>query len=125
MTPAFSLKAVPADKLAGQVKIFSKDMFEYYLYVEYDREFSNKCKLLAIYQILKDDSMVKLPNDYYKREQGRYMIQILSSKLAVTTGYHRYKLLLLDPTTSITYTLYFAYIVQTNEEDRDYIYMKR
>lgn len=125
MTPAFSLKAVTSDKLAGEAKVFSKDMFEYYLYVEYDREFSNKCKLLAIYQILKDDSMVKLPNDYYKREQGRYMIQILSSKLAVTTGYHRYKLLLLDPTTSITYTLYFAYIVQTNEEDRDYIYMKR
>lgn len=125
MTSAFSLKAVTSDKLAGEAKVFSKDMFEYYLYVEYDREFSNKCKLLAIYQILKDDSMVKLPNNYYKREQGRYMIQILSSKLAGTTGYHRYKLLLLDPTTSITYTLYFAYIVQTNEEDRDYIYMKR
>ena len=63
--------------------------------------------------------------DFVTRDENRPWIDIQSSILDVSAGQHTYRMTFAKEDVKLTATCWFSYIIQDNNPDKPYIYMKR
>ncbi len=106
--------------------IINSNQLDYYTWVELPHEISRHLVLYEILSISPDGSDNLNFKDKIKRECNRPWIQIETSLLDTTVGYHLYKLSFIDHRTDDTIALYFNYRIQTDNPDKSsYVYMDR
>ena len=63
--------------------------------------------------------------DFVTRDENRPWIDIQSSILDTTAGQHTYRMTFAKEEIKLTATCWFSYIIQDNNPEKPYIYMKR
>lgn len=84
--------------------------------------------LYRLYDVHEMSPVWKSVTDFqnkFKSKEPRPWIDVKSSDLNLSTGYHKYRLSFIDIVTNDTIYLYFAYQVQNDEPDMPYMYMER
>lgn len=120
--PVLTLDACERADLPKHSKIWATDELQprvnVYLTPDIVRGFST-------YQIdeITDGSVAEIPAaDSFK--QDRNWIDIDTSNLNISPGYHLYRLSLINTSTQDIIYLYFAYTIQDSNPDKSYVYMK-
>ena len=80
-------------------------------------------QLTEIYNLDASESLDY--DDYVTRDENRPWIDIQSSILDVTAGQHTYRMTFAKLGCKLTATCWFSYIIQDNNPEKPYIYMKR
>lgn len=119
--PVFSLNADYIQKYTPPV--VRKYEVEYYLYVHIPEEL---CKLYKLFQV---DSIAPkhctLPmNQLIQQECFKPWIRINTAVLDLSIGLHTYKLSMVNTLTNDVVSIYFGYIIQDDDPDKPYVYMK-
>ena len=63
--------------------------------------------------------------DFVTRDENRPWIDIQSSILDTTAGQHTYRMTFAKEGVKLTATCWFSYIIQDNDPEKPYLYMKR
>jgi len=122
--PVFSLEAVPHTELALNTKIFNIHDMEYYLWVRVDPSFAKTYRLYEFDEVdLEKDISFEI-KDICQHESGRIWYRFNSMLLDRTPGQHVYRMHMINTITNVTISLYFSYIVQREDTDKPYIYMR-
>lgn len=122
--PVFSFDALTRNELAGHIKVVNLHDVEYYCWVHLPHEFGRLFKLYAMYNV--SGSKTK-PVDFVghtQRECARPWIRFETSILDMSIGQHLYQLKLVNVKTNDILTLYFGYILQSDDPPKPYDYMK-
>ena len=119
--PVFKLNACKYQDLNKNTPVFNINTFEYVLYVYLEPELSKDFQIFQLEEL--GDCAVEIPlNCNIHRE--RNWVRILSSVLNQDPGQHVYKLSLVGGCSNDVISLYFSYIVQDDNPDKSYVYMK-
>jgi len=125
--PVFGLVADTYDKLPEHGKVINFRTIEYFLWVKIPDYMSRDFRLVGVFEMCDDYD--KAPSDcditeFVTREKNRPWIKILTDKINQTVGFHLYKIELVNRFTDDVVSLYFSYIIQNDNPDRPYDYMK-
>lgn len=122
--PAFRLNAVPHHDIASASKVFSLQEFEYYLFVKVDEKFAKVYELYQVDEIV-DGAEFICNCHLWEHEPYRPWYKFTSHKLNRDPGYHIYRLSFVNTYNNDTCQLYIAYVVQSNNPEKPYMYMDK
>lgn len=64
-------------------------------------------------------------SEFVEREQMRQLVRVNTAKLDLSVGMHIYKFDFFDNAYDIVVSFYFAYQIQSDYPEKEYVYMKR
>lgn len=119
--PVFKLNACKYEDLNKNTPVFNKNAFEYFLYVYIEPELARNFQLFQVDEL--GDTLVEVPLSFNIKKE-RNWVKILFSVLNQTPGQHIYKISMIGGCSNDVMSLYFSYIVQDDNPDKSYVYMK-
>lgn len=123
VTPISQLNLYTIEDVFKDVRVLSKQTLEYFLYVKIPEGLAHGCLLADIVNIL-DNSHVDIVNSV-QRDGERPWIRIHTSALDTSVGQHTYRFQLVNRFTDDAFSLYISYIIQDNDVDKSYVYMRK
>lgn len=120
----FKLEADYYDNIPLHTKVINISTWEYDLWVHFPEEISNACELFQLDEVIPSKKECNWLH-FIDREPGRPWLKIISGILNKSAGQHIYKLSFIDRDTHDIVAVYFSYIVQDDNPDKPYIYMRR
>lgn len=108
-------------QLASNTPVIKDIAFGSCLYIKLP---SDLLQNFSVYEVSEIDGQSETETRFRCKCQKPWL-EIDSDYLNITPGYHRYQIGLVNKITNDTATLYFAYIIQSNNPDKPYIYMNR
>ena len=124
MLPAFRIEAVNHHDLASATKLFNVHEADYHLFVHIPVEVSRN---YALYEIEEVSGNVSKPYslDFVSHDRGHPWYRLISDVMNKEIGHHTYKMSFVNKQTDEVCSLYFAYVIQSNNPDKPYVYMDR
>lgn len=122
--PVFQIDAVSYEQLSDERRVYNAHQFEPFLFVKIPEYIAKVYELQEIAE-LQGQSVVPYDPANYEHESGRVWYKFNTDALNQDSGYHLYRMTLLNPDTNVTCLLYFGYIVQIDDPDKSYVYMRR
>lgn len=119
--PVFRLHACKYQDLNKNTPVFNINTFEYFLYVYLEPELSTNFQIFQVEEL--GDCVTGIPLKCNISKE-RNWVKILSSVLNQKPGQHVYKISLVGGSNNDVIALYFSYIVQDDNPDKSYVYMK-
>lgn len=121
--PVFKLNACEYNKLNENTPVFNINEVGYHLYVHLNPDI---CRNLSLYEVEKivtgESEKLNIPGDV--NHDSICWLKIKFDSLSKEPGQHVYKLCFVNTCTSDTVFLYFSYIIQDDNPDKSYVYMK-
>lgn len=122
--PVLKIESSTYHELPINTTVLGKEQLEYYTWIHLPHDLSRDFALVQIDNI--DDSLPKeVKRAFINRKPGKPWIRIRTGALNQSIGLHRYKITLVNKTSDDVVSLYFAYIMQDNNPDKPYIYMRK
>lgn len=113
-------------ELPKNTPVVNKLQFEPYIWISIA---SARKKHLIVYEICEilEDNTKDTSNQItkYTCDKCKPWIQIQSEYMNTKVGYHLYRIGFIDPVTDDICYMFFSYIIQDDNPDKPYIYMKR
>lgn len=122
--PVFHLEATELDNLPGATRVINKSQAEHFLMVSTDVLYTGSEFQLYQMDEVTDKGCVQVNLDV-QHECGRVWYQLPFEQLNQSPGHHKYRMRFVQTQTGLTVSLYFAYILQDDNPEKPYIYMKR
>ena len=117
------LQSSKLDQLPLNTKIYNAKDFSETVCVKLPPQLPRDMQLIEIYSL---DSFEDLDfTDFVTRDENRPWIDIKSSILNTAAGQHTYRMTFNRGGVNLTATCWFSYIIQDNNPEKPYIYMKR
>ena len=112
------------DTASHNARVYNLQTLPYYLWVRIPIDMN--AENLQLYQVvLTTDTEVPVPLSELVYRDGRSTFLRLTSKLLnMSVGKHMYKFDFIDVLTNDVVSFYFSYIIQTDNPEKPYIYMK-
>lgn len=104
-------------------KIYNSKDFSEIVCVKLPPQMPRDMDLYGLYNL--DTSKEVDFTDFITRDENRPWIDIKSSILDLTVGQHTYRMTFAKDTCRLKATCWFSYIIQDNNPEKPYIYMKR
>ena len=120
--PVFSLDAVLRKDLSSHTKLFRVEDMEYFLWVKVDPEIARVYRFYELDEVDGEKKDINI-HDICSHEPGRIWYKFNSLLLNRKQGLHTYRMHMVHQHNETTISLYFAYVVQRTDVDKDYIYM--
>lgn len=114
----------PHSEFRQYTRIINADDLEYFIWLKIPADISNRCELFQIDEILPNKQEIDY-TIFTERECGKPWIKVITEGLNQSIGQHIYKFSFIDRNTDEIDVLYFSYIIQNNNPDKPYIYMRR
>lgn len=111
------------DKLPLHTKIYNAKDFSETVCVKLPPEMPRDMTLTGLYNLYASEEVDF--NDFVTRDENRPWVDIQSSILDITAGQHVYRMTFSKELCKLYATCWFSYIIQDNNPDKPYIYMKR
>ena len=122
--PVFSLDAVTHTELALHTKIVNIHDMEHYLWVRVDPVLVKTYTLYGFDEVdLEKDVHLDI-DTICQHESGRIWYRFDSELLNRSPGQHVYRMHMVNTFTDVTISLYFSYIIQREDTDKPYVYMR-
>ena len=125
--PVFSLEAtldaVPHKQLPSRTRIFSIHDMEYYLWIRVNPEIAKNYTLYGLDEVGSTKKYDINLGDICYHETNRIWYRLNSMMLNRNSGQHVYRMHFVNRQTESTISLYFSYIVQTENPEKPYLYM--
>lgn len=118
----FELTATSKQQMSA--KVLTLDEMDYFLILHLP-DLGLEYKVYDIEAIDNSDTITeekRVPIFMWK-QLNRNTLRINSAVLKRTSGYHEYKVHIVNTITDTTKDVYFSYILQLDNKNRDYIYM--
>ena len=109
------------DKLSSNTRVINDDRFGHCLYVKLPSDILHNFSIYEITEVDTDDYL----DIRFNTKCDKPWLEIDKTYLNTNPGYHSYQIGLVNKLTDDTATLYFGYIIQSNNPDKPYIYMNR
>ena len=117
------IEACEYAKLSANTPVINYKTLGYSVFIHLPQHVIKHNKIYHIHEIHPKVTTVDLHTDV-KFDNCRPWIQFFSSKLNCSIGLHTYKIDLVNDATYDTSALYFSYIIQDDNPDKPYVYMK-
>lgn len=124
MFPKFMLNACHHSELPKNTPIFNTAEIEYKLLIHLPEDISHSIEMFQLDEIVPSKGEVNFA-DSVTRECRKPWLDVLSELMNMEIGYHIYKLSFIDIRTNQVIPLYVAYIIQDDNVDKPYVYIKR
>ena len=111
------------DQLPLNTKIYNSKDFSDTVCVKLPPEMPRDMDLIEIYNLNASEELDF--TDKTTRDEHRPWIDISSDILDLTAGQHVYRMTFSKPECKLNATCWFSYIIQDNDPEKPYIYMKR
>ena len=109
--------------LPSHTVIYNAKDFSEIVCVKLPPQLPRDMQLAEIYNLNSSESLDFA--DFVTRDENRPWIDIQSSILDTTAGQHTYRMTFAKEDVKLTATCWFSYIIQDNNPEKPYIYMKR
>ena len=103
--------------------IYNSKDFSEVVCVKLPPQMPRDMQLIEIYNLNSSEDLDF--TDFVTRDENRPWIDIQSSILDTTAGQHTYRMTFAKEDVKLTATCWFSYIIQDNNPEKPYIYMKR
>lgn len=117
------LQACNYASIPSNTHVFNKYEIDKYVWIKLPDCMPSSYKLYDIWEIVPNKSVVKY-EDNMCRDCNRLWLKVNTSIISLDSGIHIYQLKFVDVYTDNIYLLYVGYIIQDNNPDKPYIYMK-
>lgn len=118
-----TLQSCSYDNLAKNCKVFNLSTLNYHLWIYLNPEDVRDAYFDKGEEIGKGADNSKIFKDTFVRD-GQCWIRANMDFLNLTTGKHTYRLSFIDRYTDTDFSLYISYIIQNDDPERPYVYMK-
>lgn len=122
--PVFSLVACTFDKLIYNTPIFNQSTVEYFLWVKLPSDIIKDCELYQVDECQPNNREVNWLNSI-ERDHNKPWLKITFRIFSNHVGMHIYKLSFINRYTNDVVPLYIAYIIQDDNPDKPYVYMRK
>ena len=120
-----TLVASSYEELSKHSMIFNLAELDYFLYVKIDPPLSRAWYLYRIEEKLKDGTLKEMMFPATVRKESPTWLKFKTDFINKEIGMHTYKVTFVDTATDVLLSLWFAYIIQNDNPDKPYVYMKR
>ena len=125
MYPAFRLDAVTHDKLPSATKVFNIHDFEYHLFIRVPDNIYREYELYELNELNDSSEKRSIPSAGIDHNVHNPWYTIIFDYLNKDIGLHTYRMMMVNRLTNHTLSLYFSYVVQNDNPEKGYVYMKR
>lgn len=123
--PVFSLEASVYPNLTDKCKIINKSISEYFLWIKLPACLVRDAELYQVGEVLQKSTPKCLDwQGFIVRDENHPWLRVAFGILNQSVGMHSYKLCFINKYTDDTFSLYFSYVMQDDEPDKPYLYMK-
>lgn len=121
--PVFSLDAVLRKDLSSHTKLFRIEDMEYFLWVKVDPEIARSYRFYELDEVDGNKKDINIA-DICSHEPNRIWYKFNSMLLNREQGLHTYRMHMVNKYNETTISLYFSYVVQRTDVNKEYVYMK-
>ena len=125
MKPYFLLDCTDESRLPAVTKSFTKSAIDATAYLKLPSYVDGEFVLYQVEQLEPDISDVDVLAYVKDCCCSNSWLDISVYVLNLSQGYHKYRICFINKFTNETYSLFFAYIINDDHPDKDYIYMSR
>ena len=111
------------DQLPLNTKIYNSKDFSDTVCIKLPPQMPRDMQLSEIYNLNASEDVDF--TDFTTRDENRPWVDVQSSILDLTAGQHVYRMTFSKPECKLNATCWFSYIIQDNNPEKPYIYMKR
>lgn len=122
--PVFSLDAVLHDDLASVTSVVNIYDIEHFLWVKVDPVIAQNYRLYELDEVGVDPSCDLDIIKFCTHENNRIWYRFSSEILNQDPGQHVYRMHMVNIENETTISLYFSYILQRENAEKPYVYMK-
>jgi len=109
--------------IPSHTRVYNSKDFSDIVCVKLPPEMPRDMELSEIYNLTASEEIDYI--DQVTRDEHKPWVDISSSILDLTPGQHTYRMTFSKPDCRLKATCWFAYIIQENNPEKPYIYMKR
>ena len=121
--PLFSLNACSFNELQHHTKIFNISTIEYFLWIRLPIHQIRDCELFQVDECQPKKRELCWLN-FIERDHQKPWLRITFGILSKDVGMHIYKLSFINKYTNDVVPVYFSYIIQNDNPEKSYIYMR-
>lgn len=121
--PVLQIDACEYKDIARNTPVLNLDQVEYYLWIHLGPEISSECYFYEAAELDKEHGPIIFPDSFVRKSPT--WIKVKTDSLDKSPGLHIYRLSFVDRVTDDPFSLFFGYIIQDDNPDKPYIYMKR
>lgn len=125
MKPYFLLDCTDESRLPAVTKSFTKSAIDATAYLKLPSYVDREFVLYQVEQLEPDIADVDISAYVKDCCCNNSWLDISVDGLNLHQGYHKYRVCFINKFTNETYSLFFAYIINDDHPDKDYIYMSR
>ena len=125
MKPYFLLDCTDESRLPAVTKSFTRSAIDATAYLKLPSYVDREFVLYQVEQLEPDISDVDISAYVEDCCCSHNWLDISVCGLNLSQGYHKYIICFINKFTNETYSLFFAYIINDDHPDKDYIYMSR
>lgn len=122
--PVCLLNACPYKEIPLNTIVLNKYAIDSYIWIHVPTEISKEFSLYQINEIVPDNIECTFLNSI-EQECNRPWFKISTENMNLSSGQHVYKMSFVSVITNDICSIYFSYIIQDDNPDKPYIYMKR
>ena len=124
MNPVSEIQAVEYKNLGSATPVWNLNQVNYYVWVKIPSDVARHSKLYAVKELYPEkQEEAEIPVSAFEQCSLVY-IRIIAQILNMKVGKHTHKLEFVDNVTGDTFYLFFSYIIQNDNPDRPYVYMR-
>ena len=121
----FKTKLHPYPEYQSHTQLVNLNRIEYFLWVEIPQSIACRSSLFLVEEITQG---LKIPFNQcpksIERDGMKPWLKIATSELNKSEGFHLYKFSFIDIETDDILVLYMPYVIQNDNPDKPYVYMK-
>ena len=121
--PTTKLEACFYTQLPTYTPVFNLSTIEYFTWIHLPISCIERCG--SLFEVAEVNSSSDATAIDMTREGNKPWLKVRSSTLNLAPGQHIYKLSFVDVHTDDVFSLYISYIIQDDNPERPYIYMRR
>lgn len=122
--PVVKLDACLYGELSSNAVVLNRNQVTDYIWVQLPEIITSNTMMYQMEEISPDCKEVEFSN-FVERDHGRPWLKVTIRGLNLSPGYHAYKLLFIELSSHITYSIYIGYTIQDDNPDKPYLYMDR
>lgn len=122
--PVCKINACKYSELACNTPVINKNSLDSYIWIRVPSEISREFVLFQVDELVPEFKEFKFLN-VIEQQCSKPWFKADINEMNLDSGQHVYKMSFVNRITNDTCSLYFSYIIQDDNPDKPYIYMKR
>lgn len=110
--------------IPAHTPVFNLYQLEYYMWIDVPDESAQCTKLYELNEISPTGKTSIPLTENLDHDYNRSLFRLKTDVLNLSSGFHMYEMKFIRNATDEIFSLYFSYIIQQDNPDKPYIYMK-